>query len=150
VSTLEEAIRKAVLAAIQEAEKSGNTSDLMTVIQKAVEQALKDAGIDPNTLQQQAEGQAAQGAHHRHHHHHHAQAAGVDQGNGTDSATGSQQTSSQQTDSGTGVTGQTNGAGSTTSPQQTSSQQTIELLLQLPGSSGSNPAITGFLLDVKL
>ena len=141
VSRLEDAIRSVVLNAIQEAEKSGNTSDLKTVIQKAVEQALKDAGIDPQTLQQQAEGQATQGAHH-HHHHHHPEANGVDQGNGTDSTTSSQQTPSQQADSQTGVTGQTNGTGSTTSSQQTSNHQIVDLLLQLSGSSGSNQAIT--------
>ena len=150
-SSLEDAIRTAVLNAIQEAEKSGNTSDLKTVIQNAVEQALKNAGIDPQTLQQQAE--ATQGTHHRHHHHHQAQAGGVDQGNGTGSTASSEPTSSQPTDSRTGVTGQTNGADNTTGSQQTSSQQIGELLmqiLQVSGSSSGNQAVTGFLLDMKL
>jgi hypothetical protein len=152
-SSLEDAIRTAVLNAIQEAEKSGNTSDLKTVIQNAVEQALKAAGIDPQTLQQQAEGQGTQGAHHRHHHHHQGQAGGVDQGNGTGSTAGSEPTSSQPTDSQTGVTGQTNGADNTTGSQQTSSQQISELLmqiLQVSGSSSGNQAVSGFLLDMKL
>lgn len=149
-SSLEDAIRTAVLNAIQEAEKSGNTSDLKTVIQNAVEQALENAGIDPQTLQQQAE--ATQGTHHRHHHHQ-GQAGGVDQGNGTGSTAGSEPTSSQPTDSQTGVTGQTNGADNTTGSQQTSNQQIGELLmqiLQVSGSSSGNQAVTGFLFDMKL
>ncbi len=65
-NSLQEIIRQAVSSAITEAEKSGNTSDLKTVIQNAVLQALKDNGIDVEKLQQQfAAGTGRVG--HKHH-----------------------------------------------------------------------------------
>jgi len=53
-NSLQEIIREAVSSAIAEAEKSGNTTDLKKVIQAAVEQALKDNGIDTNKLKEQS------------------------------------------------------------------------------------------------
>lgn len=141
VTSFQDQLAAAINDAIQKAEQSGNTSDLKSVIKDAVNQLLKDDGMDPQKLQQETTGQA-QGAQHHHHHHHHGQGGGVDQGNGT---TNSQQTSSQQTDSQTGGTAQADN----TASQQGASQQITELLLQLSGSSGGNQSVTGLLINVQ-
>ncbi len=47
---LQDKLKSAILSAIQDAEKSGNTSDLLTVIMSAVDKTLKGAGIDPTSL----------------------------------------------------------------------------------------------------
>jgi hypothetical protein len=47
--SLQDQIKVAIMAAVQEAENSGGGTDLLTIIQNAVKKALKDAGIDPTT-----------------------------------------------------------------------------------------------------
>ncbi len=54
--------------AIQNAEQTGNTSNLASVLQTAGNQVLQNNGINPATFEQQVSGQI-QGAHHHHHHH---------------------------------------------------------------------------------
>ena len=51
-NTLKDKIRVAIMSAVQQAEQAGDTSDLLTVISAAVNQTLKDAGIDPTSLNQ--------------------------------------------------------------------------------------------------
>jgi hypothetical protein len=45
--SLKDSIKVAIVAAVQSAEKSGNTTDLLSVIRDAVDKTLQDAGIDP-------------------------------------------------------------------------------------------------------
>ena len=51
-NTLKDKIRIAIMSAVQKAEQAGDTSNLLTVISAAVNQTLKDAGIDPTSLNQ--------------------------------------------------------------------------------------------------
>jgi hypothetical protein len=50
---LQEKIKSAILSALQDAEESAGSVDLREVIKGAVEDALKEAGIDPEQLRQQ-------------------------------------------------------------------------------------------------
>lgn len=47
-TSLKDKVRLAIMAAVQKAENSGEDSDLLSVISDAVDQTLKDAGIDPS------------------------------------------------------------------------------------------------------
>jgi hypothetical protein len=48
-TSLQDKVRSAIISAVHEAENSGTSGDLLSVILEAVEQTLKDAGIDPST-----------------------------------------------------------------------------------------------------
>jgi hypothetical protein len=134
-NSLEKTIQQDVLKAIQDAEQSGNTTDLKTVIQDAVEKALKDAGIDPNS-QSAATNQTEGHKGHHGHRHHHAQ--------GTDSTSTS--------------TDQTNSSSQDTSGTNSTTNDLITLLQNLDNNSqqntgnqntGSQQNMVGFLIDIK-
>jgi hypothetical protein len=50
-TSLKDKIRTAIMSAVHEAEASGYSTDFLTVIRDAVNKTLKDAGIDPNTAE---------------------------------------------------------------------------------------------------
>ncbi|MGA2061857.1 MAG: hypothetical protein ABSG67_15330 [Thermoguttaceae bacterium] len=135
LDSLENTIQQDVLKAIQDAEQSGNTSDLKTVIHDAVDQALKDAGIDPNSQSAAANGTEGHKGHHGHGHHH-AQGAGS-----------------------TGVsTDPTNSSSQDTSGTDSTTNDLITLLQNLDNNSqqntgnqntGSQQSMVGFLIDIK-
>ena len=112
--------------AIQNAEQTGNTSNLASVLQTAGNQVLKNNGINPATFEQQVSGQA-QGAHHHHHHHGGWNSSSQTSGD-------SLQTSGTSTAAGS-TTGATASTTSTAAAQETSSQQLSDLLAQLFGTS---------------
>ena len=60
-TSLQAQLATAITSAVQTAEQSGNTSNLNSVIQGAVNQVFQENGINPATLQQDASGQV-QGA----------------------------------------------------------------------------------------
>jgi hypothetical protein len=136
-NSLQEIIRQAVSSAIAEAEKSGNTSDLKTVIQNAVLQALKDNEIDVEKLQQQfAAGTGNVG--HKHHRHH----------NQTDTAgqtTGAAATTNDNDSDDSSSTANTSSAENQTSPQIDA--KTGDLLALLWSSQNNNQNLTGYLFD---
>ncbi len=105
--------------AIQNAEQTGNTSNLASVLQTAGNQVLQNNGINPATFEQQVSGQI-QGAHH--HHHHHGGSSSSSQASG----------GSSQASGATSATGSTTGTATT---QESSSQQLTDLLEQLFGTS---------------
>jgi hypothetical protein len=132
LSNLQEAIRSAVSSAVEEAEKSGNTTNLYKVIYDAVLQALKDNGIDPTKLQ----------GHHKGHHRHHGQTGGVGQPDATANTTDS--TTNNTIDSTTDDT--------SSAENQPSSQidpRIGDFLAQLLASQDGSRSLTGYLLDQK-
>jgi hypothetical protein len=50
-TSLKDKVRSAIMSAVHEAENSGGSGDMLSIILAAVEQTLKDAGIDPATAQ---------------------------------------------------------------------------------------------------
>lgn len=130
-TSLEEAIQQDVLKAIQDAEQSGNTTDLKSVVHDAIEKALKDAGIDPND--QAASATETQG--HKHRHHHHAENAGATGGT-ADSA-------NSQAQSATGVNSAPNDLLALLQSLGSNSQQNTG------NQNGSQQNIVGFLIDIK-
>ena len=48
-TSLQDQVRTAIISAVQQAENSGDSTDLLTVIAGAVTQTLQNAGIDPST-----------------------------------------------------------------------------------------------------
>ncbi len=136
-NSLQETIRQAVSSAIAEAEKSGNTSDLKTVIQNAVLQALKDNGIDVDKLKSQlAAGTGNVG--HKHHRHHGQTAAA---GQTTDTSSTSNDNDSDDSSS----TANTSSVENQTSPQIDA--KTGDLLALLLSSQNNNQNPTGYLFD---
>ena len=123
-------ILSAVSSAIQNAEKTGNTSDLKTVVRDAVNQTLKQNGYDPQDLKNQSaanenEGTSVQQAHHHHRHH-----GGGGQGIAANGANDTNSDSSQDSNS-----------------SQIDSQ-TTDLLTQLLSPQTSNQqGQTGYLFD---
>jgi len=135
-NNLQDQIRSAVSAAIQKVEQSGNTADLKTAIHDAVDQVLKDNGIDPEKLKEQLAAEHA--AHKGHHHRHHGQTGGAGQttaasttaaGNTTDEASSTSNSSQQ--------------------PGQQVDPNITDLLALLLTSSNGNQNVTGFLFDLK-
>lgn len=57
-TSLQAQLVTAITSTVQTAEQSGNTSNLNSVIQGAVNQVFQENGINPATLQQDASGQA--------------------------------------------------------------------------------------------
>jgi len=144
---LQDQLATAITSAVQTAEQSGNTSNLASVIQEAVNQVFKNNGIDPSTLEQQAAGQT-QGAHHHHHHHAEAGSAGETSGDSSQSASGT--TSGGATTSGTTASSSTtSGTTAVTATQQASLQQLADLLSQIAGTSSGNQSINGFLFSAQ-
>jgi hypothetical protein len=133
LNSLENTIQQDVLKAIQDAEQSGNTSDLKTVIHDAVDKALKDAGVNPNsqsTAANETEG------HKGHHGHHHAQST-----DSTDTSTDPTNSSSQAT----------SGTNSTADDLLTLLQNLDNNSQQNTGNqnTGSQQSMVGFLIDIK-
>lgn len=112
-------------SALQNAEQTGNTSNLASVLQKAGNQVLQNNGINPATFAQQLSGQT-QGMHH--HHHHHGGSGGA--GQTTSGTTGTSGDAS--------TTGGTTGTTGTTATSETSNQQLSDLLAQIFGTSSGN------------
>jgi hypothetical protein len=136
-NSLQESIRQAVSSAIADAEKSGNTSDLKTVIQNAVLQALKDNGIDVKKLQEQfAAGKENVG--HKHHRHH-SQTDATGQTSDTSSTTNDNDSDDSSS------TANTNSAENQTSPQIDA--KTGDLLALLLSPQNNNQNLTGYLFD---
>ena len=131
----------AITTAVQNAEQSGNTTSLQSVIQNAAQQGSQADGINPQSLQQQAVGQA-HGAHHGHHHHH---GGGVQQSNGSSST---QQTSG--TDALTSALNRTSGSYNTNSSSQVSSPQNADFLLQISATSGNHQPTSDSLLNIQV
>ena len=136
-NSLQDIIRQAVSSAIAEAEKSGNTNDLKTVIQNAVLQALKDNGIDIEKLQEQfAAGTRNVG--HKHHRHH----------NQTDTAgqtTNTAATTNDNDSDDSSSTANTSSAENQSTPQIDA--KTGELLALLLSPQNNNQNLTGYLFD---
>jgi hypothetical protein len=133
LNSLENTIQQDVLKAIQDAEQSGNTSDLKTVIHDAVDKALKDAGVNPNsqsTAANETEG------HKGHHGHHHAQST-----DSTDTSTDPTNSSSQAT----------SGTNSTADDLLTLLQNLNNNSQQNTGNqnTGSQQSMVRFLIDIK-
>jgi hypothetical protein len=136
-NSLQEIIRQAVSSAIAEAEKSGNTSDLKTVIQNAVLQALKDNGIDVEKLQEQfAAGK--ENVAHKHHRHH-------NQTDTTGQTTGTAATTNDNDSDDSSSTANTSSAENQTSPQIDA--KTGDLLALLWSSQNNNQNLSGYLFD---
>ena len=128
--------------ALQNAEQTGNTSNLASVLQTAGNQVLQNNGINPTTFEQEAAAGQTQGSHHHHHHH-----------GGSSSASSS---ASQSSDAGSPTTGATSssdattpagGTTTTTATQETSDQQFANWLTQILGSLGGSQSITGSMLN---
>jgi activator of HSP90 ATPase len=135
---LQNQLSTAITSAIQTAEQSGNTANLNSAIQGAVDQVLQNNGINPDALQQQASGQI----HGSHHHHHHGESSSTNQASNTSSQTSDATTSN-------GSTTQTGASTSTAATQQTANQQIAELLSRISGASSGNQSISGFLFNVQ-
>ncbi|MGA2062295.1 MAG: hypothetical protein ABSG67_17570 [Thermoguttaceae bacterium] len=136
-NSLQEIIRQAVSSAIAEAEKSGNTSDLKSVIQNAVLQALKDNGIDVEKLQEQFAAGTGNVGHKHHGHHKQTDAAGQT----TDAAATTNDNDSDDSSS----TADTSSVENQTSPQIDA--KTGDLLALLWSSQNNNQNVTGYLFD---
>jgi hypothetical protein len=126
-NTLQYQIRQAVSSALEQAEKSGNTANLMQIILDAVDQVLKDNGIDPEKLKEQiaAGGTSVEQARHHKQHRHHKKA---EEGNSTtelNSTSNNEQPSNPAIDS-----------------------QTSDLLVQLWTGQNNGQGISGYLLDM--
>lgn len=50
-TSLKDKVRTAIMSAVHDAENSGGSGDMLSIILAAVEQTLQDAGIDPATAQ---------------------------------------------------------------------------------------------------
>jgi hypothetical protein len=130
--------------ALQNAEQTGNTANLASVLQTAGNQVLQNNGINPATFEQEVTGQT-QAAHHHHHHHH----------GGSGSAGQTSDSSSQTTGVNTAsdATTQTGASTTTTATQQTSNQQQfadwLTQVLSASGTSGGNQSINGFLFNAQ-
>jgi len=136
-NSLQDIIRQAVSSAIEDAEKSGNTSDLKTVIQNAVLQALKDNGIDVEKLKSQLAAGAGNVGHK--HHRHHSQTDST----GQTSDTGGTSNDNDSDDSSS--TANTSSVDNQTSPQIDA--KTGDLLALLWSSQNNNQNLTGYLFD---
>ena len=133
VGSLQDQLISAITTAVQNAEQSGNTSDLNSVVKNAVDQVLQNNGIDPSSVAQQA-----QGAHG--HHHHHGHGGGVGQNHGSSGTTdGASSTVGLLADS----------SGGSSANSGSSSQQPGDLIAQLLGLQGSSQGISGLLLDQR-
>ena len=113
------------------AEQSGNTSDLKSVIQGAISQVLQNNGTDPQSVAQQALGA------HGHHHHGHGGGAGQTAGAGgtTDAAASL-------------ASLLTNSSTSSDTSSGSNSQQPSDMLAQLLGLPAGQ-GVSGLLLDKK-
>jgi hypothetical protein len=136
-NSLQDIIRQAVSSAIEDAEKSGNTSDLKTVIQNAVLQALKDNGIDVEKLKSQLAAGTGNVGHK--HHRHHSQTDST----GQTSDTGGTGNDNDSDDSSS--TANTSSVANQTSPQIDA--KTGDLLALLWSSQNNNQNLTGYLFD---
>jgi hypothetical protein len=137
--SLQEKIRQAVSSAVADAEKSGNTGDLKSVIHDAVVQALKDNGIDVDKLKSQLGAAAGNVGHKHHRHHNQADSAGQS----TDTSGNSNNNDSDDSSS----TANTSSVENQTSPQIDA--KTGGLLAIFWSSQNSSQNLTGFLIDTK-
>jgi len=161
-SSFQDQLVTAIETALQNAEQSGNTSNLNSVVQNAVSQVFQANGITSPTDPGQAAAQAQpadatqqpQATHHHHHHH----SGGTSQSSSTNAsdATGSTSTDGASNPAGTTAT---SAADSSTSPASgpSATTQSIapqqlqlgDLLSQLAGNSGNNQSISGFLFNIQ-
>jgi hypothetical protein len=135
LKSLQEDIKSAITAALEEAQKSGDSDDLRKVIEEAIDEALKENGIDPEQVKMQPPKDGMGGP-----------MPPPPMGGmggmmppGADASSEATDDSSESTNS--------ESTNSSTATQLAQSLQ--ELIAQLWGNQGENGTIVGFLFDVQ-